>query len=152
MRRCTPHSVSALPNWRACGRPGWCDDSRCHPRLRGDDEFELLWRQTFMKLLRYGPVGQERPGLLDAQGRIRSLHGVVPDLTGDALSPESLAKLRALDPAQLPLVEGTPRLGAPVGQVRQFMALGVNYALHAKEAGAQVPQHPTVFAKAVSCI
>lgn len=105
-----------------------------------------------MKIVRYGPVGHEQPGLLDAQGRIRSLTGVVPDITHDVVAPEGLARLRALDAAQLPLVEGTPRLGAPVEGTRQFMALGLNYALHAKEANVQVPQHPSVFSKAVSCI
>lgn len=105
-----------------------------------------------MKLLRYGPAGQEQPGLLDGDGRIRSLAGIVADIGHDAVTPEGLAKLRALDPARLPLVDGTPRLGAPMAQPRQFMALGLNYALHAKEANVQVPQHPSVFSKAVSCI
>src|SRR5690606_11232114 len=100
----------------------------------------------------YGPAGHEQPGLLDADGRIRSLSAVVPDITHDVVTPQGLGRLRSLDPAQLPLVEGPPRLGAPIAQPRQFMAVGLNYALHAKEANAQVPEHPSVFSKAVSCI
>jgi ureidoglycolate lyase len=105
-----------------------------------------------MKLLRYGPMGQEQPGLLDDEGRIRSLAGIVEDLTPEVLAPAGLERLRAIAPASLPLVPGTPRLGAPVGQVRQFMALGLNYALHAKEAQVALPAQPSVFSKAVSCI
>lgn len=105
-----------------------------------------------MKLLRYGLPGQEQPGLLDGQGRIRSLAGVVPDIALEVLSPAGLARLAALDPASLPVVEGSPRLGPPVGQVRQFMALGLNYALHAREANVPVPAQPSVFSKAISCI
>lgn len=105
-----------------------------------------------MKLLRYGPPGQEKPGLLDVQGRVRSLEGVLADLTGEALSPEGLARLRHLDGLQLPLVQGSPRLGPPVAQTRQFMALGLNYALHAKEANVAIPKHPSVFSKAITCI
>ena len=105
-----------------------------------------------MKLLRYGPPGQEKPGLLDVQGRVRSLEGVLPDLTGEALSPQGLARLRQLDALQLPLVQGSPRLGPPVAQTRQFMALGLNYALHAKEANVAIPKHPSVFSKAITCI
>ena len=105
-----------------------------------------------MKLLRYGPPGQEQPGLLDRHGCLRSLAAVVPDITNDVVTPEGLARLRALDPRQLPLVEDSPRLGPPIAQPRQFMALGLNYALHAKEANVQVPEHPSVFSKAVSCI
>jgi 2-keto-4-pentenoate hydratase/2-oxohepta-3-ene-1,7-dioic acid hydratase in catechol pathway len=105
-----------------------------------------------MKLLRYGPAGQEQAGLLDGQGRIRSLAGLVPDIAQEVLSPAGLARLRAIDPASLPLVDGKPRLGPPVAQVRQFMALGLNYALHAKEANVPVPAQPSVFSKAISCI
>jgi 2,4-diketo-3-deoxy-L-fuconate hydrolase len=105
-----------------------------------------------MKLLRYGLMGQEQPGLLDARGRIRSLAGVVRDIGYDEVSPAGLARLAALDVEKLPLVEGSPRLGAPVAAPRQFMALGLNYALHAREANAAVPAHPSVFSKAVSCI
>ena len=105
-----------------------------------------------MKLLRYGLPGQEQPGLLDGQGSIRSLAGVVPDIALEVLSPAGLARLAALEPDSLPVVEGSPRLGPPVGQVRHFMALGLNYALHAREANVPVPAQPSVFSKAISCI
>jgi len=101
-----------------------------------------------MKLVRYGAVGQEKPGLLDASGRIRDLSGTVKDINGDALSPAGLAKLKALDPASLPLVDGNPRLGAPVGDITKFVAIGLNYADHAAEAGMAIPSEPIVFIKA----
>ncbi|MCB2116291.1 MAG: ureidoglycolate lyase [Rhodobacteraceae bacterium] len=105
-----------------------------------------------MKLLRYGPTGQERPGLLDADGRIRDLSAHVPDIAGDALRPDGLAALAALDPASLPLVEGTPRLGPCVGAVGKFICIGLNYADHAAETGAAIPSEPIVFAKWTSAI
>jgi 2,4-diketo-3-deoxy-L-fuconate hydrolase len=109
-----------------------------------------------MKLLRYGPLGQEKPGVLDAQGRVRDLSTVLPDLAGDALLPASLARLKALDIDSLPLVPGVPqqdlRLGACVGQVGKFLGIGLNYADHAAEAGMAVPPEPVVFTKWTSCI
>ena len=105
-----------------------------------------------MKLLRYGPEGQEKPGLLDADGRIRDLSGQVPDIAGDVLTPEGLERLAALDPASLPVVEGSPHIGACVGQVRKFIAIGLNYADHAAESGMAVPSEPVVFSKWTSCI
>ena len=105
-----------------------------------------------MKLLRYGPVGQERPGMLDADGRLRDLSGVVPDLAGESLTPVSLERLRALDPASLPPVDGQPRIGPCVGRVGKFLCIGLNYADHAKESGAAVPKEPIVFSKATSAI
>ncbi|HAF81154.1 MAG TPA: 2-hydroxyhepta-2,4-diene-1,7-dioate isomerase, partial [Brevundimonas sp.] len=84
-----------------------------------------------MKLLRYGPRGQEKPGLLDADGRIRDLSGVVPDITPDQLWGEGLAALKAIDPERLPLIEGQPRYGVPVNGVRKFIAIGLNFADHA---------------------
>ncbi|GGF25693.1 2-hydroxyhepta-2,4-diene-1,7-dioate isomerase [Aliidongia dinghuensis] len=105
-----------------------------------------------MKLLRYGPAGQEKPGILDRDGKIRDLAGVVDDIAGDALSPAGLAKLRALDPATLPLVAGSPRLGACVGRVGKFVAVGLNYSDHAAETGAKVPEEPILFMKATSSI
>jgi 2-keto-4-pentenoate hydratase/2-oxohepta-3-ene-1,7-dioic acid hydratase in catechol pathway len=105
-----------------------------------------------MKLLRYGPKGQEKPGLLDAQGRIRDLSGVVPDISGATIGPAGLAKLRGLDPASLPLVDGTPRLGPCVGGVGKFVCIGLNYSDHAAESGLQVPPEPVVFMKATSAI
>ena len=105
-----------------------------------------------MKLLRYGPVGSEKPGLLDSTGAIRDLSGVVPDIAGDGLLPDSLAKLRAIDPASLPRVNGTTRIGPCVGQVGKFIAIGLNYSDHAAESGMAVPKEPIVFMKATSCI
>ena len=109
-----------------------------------------------MKLLRYGLVGQEKPGLLDAQGCVRDLSGVVPDVAGKVLLPAQLAALRALDPMSLPLVPGVPqhdlRLGPCVGQVGKFICIGLNYADHAAEAGMAVPPEPVVFGKWTSAI
>ena len=105
-----------------------------------------------MKLLRYGPVGQEKPGLLDRDGRIRDLSGAVRDIAGEALAPASLDRLRRLDPATLPLVPGTPRLGPCVGSVSKIVAIGLNYRLHAQEAGAAIPSEPIFFMKATSSI
>ena len=105
-----------------------------------------------MKLLRYGPAGRERPGLLDDQGRIRDLSGHVADISDDALTPEGLAQLAALDPAALPVVQGEPRIGPCVGNVRKFIAIGLNYADHAAESGMPVPDEPVVFSKWTSCI
>jgi len=105
-----------------------------------------------MKLVRYGAPGREKPGMLDAQGRIRDLSKIIPDIAGDALSPKSLAKLRKLKPDALPLVRGTPRLGACVGKVGNFIAIGLNYADHAAEANMELPKEPLIFNKAPSCI
>ncbi|MDN7812292.1 ureidoglycolate lyase [Burkholderia gladioli] len=105
-----------------------------------------------MKLLRYGPVGQEKPGLLDSGGRIRDLSAVIPDLAGEGLSDAALARLRALDPASLPLVPGEPRIGACVGQIGKFVCIGLNYADHAAESGLPVPSEPVVFAKWTSAV
>ncbi|HEV6967434.1 ureidoglycolate lyase [Roseateles sp.] len=109
-----------------------------------------------MKLLRYGPAGQERPGLLDAAGRVRDLSQHLDDLAGDALTPAGLARLREIDPATLPLVPGAPqaglRLGPCVGRVGKFICIGLNYADHAAESGLPVPTEPVVFAKWTSAI
>jgi len=105
-----------------------------------------------MKLLRYGPAGREKPGLLDSTGAIRDLTGVVPDIAGDLLLPDSLAKLKKLDPASLPKVNGTPRIGPCVGGVGKFICIGLNYSDHAAESGMAVPKEPIVFMKATSCI
>ena len=105
-----------------------------------------------MKLLRYGPIGQEKPGLLDKTGKIRDLSAHVKDIDGSVLSDASLAKLARLDPASLPEVAGSPRIGAGVGNPQKFIAIGLNYADHAKEAGVAVPSEPEVFTKAVSCL
>ncbi len=105
-----------------------------------------------MKLLRYGPVGQEKPGTLDVEGRIRDLSGVVADITPDQLWGEGLAALKAIDPESLPLVEGQPRYGVPVNGVRKFIAIGLNFADHAAESNLPIPAEPVVFTKAVSCL
>jgi 2-keto-4-pentenoate hydratase/2-oxohepta-3-ene-1,7-dioic acid hydratase in catechol pathway len=105
-----------------------------------------------MKLLRYGAPGQEKPGLLDRDGKIRDLSGVVRDINGEALAPASLDRLRQLDPAGLPLVSGSPRLGPCVGSVPKIVAIGLNYRLHAQEAGAAIPSEPIFFMKATSSI
>jgi 2-keto-4-pentenoate hydratase/2-oxohepta-3-ene-1,7-dioic acid hydratase in catechol pathway len=105
-----------------------------------------------MKLLRYGPVGQEKPGILDADGRIRDLSAHVADIDGAALTPDGLAKLAKIDVASLPLVEGDPRIGACVGKVGKFLCIGLNYADHAAEAGMKLPPEPVLFMKATSCI
>ena len=105
-----------------------------------------------MKLLRYGPAGAEKPGMLDASGTIRDLAGVIADLRGDALSPAGLAKLAALDPAKLPAISGTPRLGPPVAGMRNFVCIGLNYADHAAETGAAIPKEPIVFLKSLGAL
>ncbi len=105
-----------------------------------------------MKLLRYGPVGQEKPGLMDENGAIRDLSGVVDDIVGDALSDAGLDALRALDVNALPVVEGTPRIGACVGHVGKFICIGLNYADHAAESGMALPEEPVIFFKATSAI
>jgi 2-keto-4-pentenoate hydratase/2-oxohepta-3-ene-1,7-dioic acid hydratase in catechol pathway len=105
-----------------------------------------------MKLLRYGAPGQEKPGLLDRDGKIRDLSGTLHDIDGAALAPASLDRLRRLDPATLPLVSGSPRLGPCVGSVPKIVAIGLNYRLHAQEAGMAIPTEPIFFMKATSSI
>ncbi|MDS1137521.1 fumarylacetoacetate hydrolase family protein [Nitratireductor indicus] len=105
-----------------------------------------------MKLLRYGEPGAEKPGMLDAEGRIRDLSGVIGDIDGKAIAPASLQKLAALDPASLPLVDGEPRLGPCVAGVGKFVCIGLNYADHAAESKLDLPKEPVVFLKANSAI
>ena len=105
-----------------------------------------------MKLVRYGATGQEKPGMIDADGTLRDLSAHVADITGTTLGDDSIAKLRALDPATLPAVEGNPRMGACVGNIGKFMCIGLNYADHAAETGADIPEHPILFMKANSAI
>lgn len=104
-----------------------------------------------MKLLRYGPLGQEKPGLVDKNGKVRDLSGYVKDIAGDAISPEGLKKLAAIDPASLPLVE-VDRYGACVTGTGKFVCIGLNYSDHAAETGATVPPEPIIFMKATSAI
>jgi 2,4-diketo-3-deoxy-L-fuconate hydrolase len=101
-----------------------------------------------MKLVRYGAIGQEKPGLIDKSGQLRDLSAHVKDLDGGAYAPASLAKLAALDPASLPAVNSKPRLGAPVTGISKFVAIGLNYSDHAKETGNQIPTEPIFFLKA----
>ena len=105
-----------------------------------------------MKLLRYGPKGHEKPGLLDGEGRIRDLSSHVADITRDLLHGEGLARLKAVDPESLSLVEGEPRLGTPVRGSRKFIAIGLNFADHAAESGLPEPIEPVVFMKAITCL
>ena len=101
-----------------------------------------------MKLVRYGAVRQEKPGLIDKSGQLRDLSAHVKDFTGDAFSPASLAKLAGLDPAKLPAVDGKPRIGSPVGGLPKFIAIGLNYTDHANEVGMPIPAEPIIFIKA----
>ncbi len=105
-----------------------------------------------MKLLRYGPKGREKPGLLGAGGNIRDLSAHADDIAGEVLTPEGLARLATIDPAGLPSVSGNPRLGPCVGRVGKFICIGLNYADHAVETGAAIPTEPVVFAKWTSAI
>ena len=105
-----------------------------------------------MKLLRYGPAGEEKPGLLDADGAIRDLSGLVPDIGGKTLLPDELARIAAVDPSDLPLVEGAPRTGPCVAGVGKFICIGLNFSDHAAETGATVPPEPIIFMKASSAI
>ena len=105
-----------------------------------------------MKLLRYGVGGQEKPGLLDAAGTIRDLSNVLPDLAGEALLPESLARLRQLKSESLPSVNGSTRLGPCVTGIGKFICVGLNYSDHAAESGMAVPAEPIIFMKATSCV
>ena len=105
-----------------------------------------------MKLLRYGPKGAEKHGLLDAEGKIRDLSGHVADITGAQLSPASLKALAAIDPSTLPVVEGSPRYGVPINGVSKFIAVGLNFADHAAESNLPIPAEPVLFTKAVSCL
>ena len=105
-----------------------------------------------LKLVRFGSAGAERPGLVSADGSIADLSGVIPDLAGAALSAESLQKIAATDATKLPRAAAGARLGPCVGSVGKFIAIGLNYADHAAETGAQIPTEPIVFMKATSCI
>jgi len=105
-----------------------------------------------MKLVRYGQPGKEKPGLIDAAGKLRDLSGVVSDIGPDQLSDKVLAKLAKLKTDKLPLVKGKPRMGCPVANVRKFIAIGLNYADHAAESNLPVPKEPIVFMKTTSCI
>ncbi len=105
-----------------------------------------------MKLLRYGPIGKEKPGILDSEGRIRDLSSVIPELDGSAIGPKALDKLRKVKIDKLPLVRGNPRIGSCIANPQKFIAIGLNYSDHAAESGSTVPPEPIVFTKQVSCL
>ena len=105
-----------------------------------------------MKLVRYGPAGKEKPGLIDADGKLRDLSKKVKDIDGASLAPAELAKLRKLDVKRLPLVKGKPRFGPCVATPSKFVAIGLNYVDHAKETGSPIPENPIVFFKSQTCI
>jgi 2-keto-4-pentenoate hydratase/2-oxohepta-3-ene-1,7-dioic acid hydratase in catechol pathway len=105
-----------------------------------------------VKLLRYGPKGREKPGILDKDGKIRDLSAHVPDIAGAVLQPDSLKKLAALNPAELPLASGELRIGPCVGKIGKFVCIGLNYADHAAETGAPIPKEPIIFMKATSAV
>ncbi|MCC6779351.1 MAG: fumarylacetoacetate hydrolase family protein [Hyphomicrobiales bacterium] len=105
-----------------------------------------------MKLVRFGPLGREKPGIIDAKGAIRDLSKIVPDIAGETLSPKGLAKIRKANIDKLPVVRGNPRLGACVGGVGNFIAIGLNYSDHAAEAGMPIPKEPIIFNKVSTCI
>jgi len=105
-----------------------------------------------MKLVRYGNPGKEKPGLIDADGRLRDLSGVVPDIGPEQLGQVGLARIRKANPAKLPAVRGNPRFGCPIARVPKFIAIGLNYSDHAAESNMPIPAEPIVFMKATSCI
>lgn len=105
-----------------------------------------------MKLVRYGNVGTERPGLIDAEGTLRDLGHVIPDMGPAQLAPDVLLQLAALDLSSLPVVSGNPRLGCPVTGVSKFLGIGLNYSDHAAETGSPIPEEPIIFTKTVSCL
>jgi len=105
-----------------------------------------------MKLVRYGNPGKEKPGLIDAAGKLRDLSAVVPDIGAGQLSDAALARLRKLKTDKLPLVRGSPRMGCPVAGIGKFIAIGLNFSDHAAETGSPIPKEPIVFMKATSCI
>jgi 2-keto-4-pentenoate hydratase/2-oxohepta-3-ene-1,7-dioic acid hydratase in catechol pathway len=105
-----------------------------------------------MKLVRYGAPGKEKPGIIDAKGKIRDLSKIVPDIAGEALSPKGLAKIRKAKIDKLKVVGGNPRIGPCVGKVRHYIAIGLNYSDHAAEAGMPIPKEPIIFHKAPSCV
>src|SRR4029077_15441246 len=105
-----------------------------------------------MKLVRFGAAGKEKPGIIDKNGKIRDLSKVVKDINGEALSPSGLAKIKKANIDKLPLVKGNPRIGPCVARPSNFIAIGLNYAEHAAEAGMKLPPEPIIFNKALSCI
>ncbi|MBB3120627.1 fumarylacetoacetate hydrolase family protein [Pseudoduganella violacea] len=105
-----------------------------------------------MKLVRYGRIGKEKPGLIDEEGKLRDLSGVIGDIGGEQLSDKAMRKLAKIAPETLPIVRGNPRFGVPVAKVGKFIGIGLNYKDHAAEAGLPVPKEPIVFMKAITCL
>lgn len=105
-----------------------------------------------MKLVRYGRIGKEKPGMIDAEGKLRDLSEVIGDIGGAQLSDKALARLAKINPLKLPLVKGKPRFGVPVAQVGKFIGIGLNYSDHAAEAGMPIPKEPIMFMKATTCL
>jgi 2-keto-4-pentenoate hydratase/2-oxohepta-3-ene-1,7-dioic acid hydratase in catechol pathway len=105
-----------------------------------------------MKLLRYGPAGKEKPGMIDSNGKLRSLHKRIKDITPEMLAPAGLAKLRKIKPESLPAVPGKPRLGVPLTGIAKIVCVGLNYSDHAKETGAAIPKEPILFMKAITSL
>ncbi len=105
-----------------------------------------------MKLVRYGAAGNEKPGLIDDDGKLRDLSGHIDDINGAALAPDVIARLKVIDQTALPELDSDTRLGSPVGNVRTFLAIGLNYADHAEEAGLRIPREPVIFNKVSTCI
>jgi len=105
-----------------------------------------------MKLVRYGPAGREKPGIIDTDGKIRDLSRIVPDIAGETLTPKGLAKIRKANLKRLKVVAGKPRIGPCIGSVKNFLAIGLNYSDHAAEAGMPIPKEPIIFNKVTSCI
>jgi 2,4-didehydro-3-deoxy-L-rhamnonate hydrolase len=130
----------------ACSR-GPSDSRLAHPTLTA----ALKEKQT-MKLLRFGPKGREKPGLLDKDGAIRDLSGVISDIDRATLASGEVARLKKVKPDSLPKVTRKVRIGAPIAEVRNFIAIGLNYADHARETGSPTPAEPIIFNKAPSCM
>jgi 2,4-diketo-3-deoxy-L-fuconate hydrolase len=105
-----------------------------------------------MKLFRHGAIGREKPGLIDRSGKLRDLSKIIDDITPEAISPQGLEKLKAVDAESLPLINGKPRFGCPVAGIRNFIAIGLNYTDHAEESGLPVPEEPIIFNKHLSAI
>ena len=157
-RLAAPMSAGArrILSTRCCGRPrrpcSFADDDRIRAGSGPARSCRLTQRRTAMKLVRYGRLGAEKPGLIDADGTLRDLSRVVKDITPAVLAPASLRKLRAVKTARLPIVRGKPRLGCPLAGIGKMVCIGLNYTDHAEEVGMALPKEPTVFIKAPSAL
>ena len=149
-----PEEVAAMVAWMCSEECSFVTGGRSVGRPRYPLIYPVFFnpKGSLMKLVRYGKAGEEKPGLIDPNGQLRDLSAVIQDLGPEQLDDASLAKLRQLTPDELPLVEGSPRLGSAVAGSRKFIAIGLNFADHAAESGLPVPAEPIVFMKATSCI